>query len=86
MIDDTGTLVHPGDAGGAPNGINFDLEGRIVIASFGGPDDGYWPLQRLEPATGGVETLLSELGGRRLYGCNCPLVGSTGRIWCSHSI
>ena len=85
MIDDTGALARSGDAGGAPNGINFDLEGRIVIANFGGPDDGYGPLQRFDPATGEVETLVGEIDGRRLYGCNYPLVDSRGRIWCSHS-
>ena len=85
MIDDSGALLQRGNAGGAPNGINFDLEGRIVIANFGGPDDGYGPLQRFDPATGEVETLLDEIDGRRLYGCNYPLVDSGGRIWCSHS-
>ena len=84
-IDESGDLVRCGDAGGAPNGINFDLEGRIVIANFGGPDDGYGPLQRLDPATGEVETLCAEIDGRRLFGANYPLVDSQGRIWCSHS-
>ena len=44
MIDGPGALVRRGDAGGAPKGINFDLEGRIAIANFGGPDDGHGPL------------------------------------------
>jgi len=74
-----------GHAGGAPNGINFDLDGRIVIANFGGPEDGAGPLQRFDPGTGEVETLCDAIGGRRLFGCNYPLVDSTGKIWCSHS-
>ena len=41
-------------------------KGRVVIANFRGPDDGYDPLQRLDPATGEVETLLGEIEGRRL--------------------
>jgi gluconolactonase len=80
-----GGLQRVGAAGGAPNGINMDREGRIVIANFGGPDDGYGPLQRLDPATGAIETLCGELAGRKLFGSNYPLVDSRGRIWCSHS-
>jgi gluconolactonase len=84
-VEADGSLTRHGEAGGAPNGINFDMDGRIVIANFGGPDDGRGPLQRLDPSTGAVEVLLSEIGGRRLFGCNYPLVDSQGRIWCSHS-
>jgi len=80
-----GTLQRVGAAGGAPNGINMDREGRIVIANFGGPDDGYGPLQRLDTSTGNVETVCAALNGRRLFGSNYPLVDSRGRIWCSHS-
>ncbi len=80
-----GGLQRCGKAGGAPNGINMDLEERIIIANFGGPDDGLGPLQRLDTRTGVVETLVSEIGGRKLYGANYPLVDSRGRIWCSHS-
>lgn len=80
-----GSLDPVGHAGGAPNGINFDLEGRIVIANFGGPEDGHGPLQRLDPATGEVETLCGALDGRPLFGANYPVVDAGGRIWCSHS-
>jgi gluconolactonase len=80
-----GSLERVGTAGGAPNGINFDLQGRIVIANFGGPEDGFGPLQRLDPETGAVELLCGELEGRRMFGANYPLVDSKGRIWCSHS-
>jgi gluconolactonase len=84
-VDGDGSLARTGAAGGAPNGINFDLEGRIVIANFGGPEDGRGPLQRLDPVTGEVEVICAEIEGRTLYGCNYPLTDSTGRIWCSHS-
>lgn len=84
-IEPDGSLLRCGSAGGSPNGINFDLEGRIVIANFGGPDDGRGPLQRLDPASGTVELLCEAIDGRTLYGCNYPLVDSVGRIWCSHS-
>ena len=80
-----GGLERVGAAGGAPNGINMDRQGRIVIANFGGPDNGRGPLQRLDPATGKVETVCDELDGRTLFGSNYPLIDSRGRIWCSHS-
>ena len=37
-VNTDGTLSKMGDARGAPNGINFDLENRILIANFGGPE------------------------------------------------
>lgn len=80
-----GSITRVGHAGGAPNGINMDRQGRVLIANFGGPEDGHGPLQRLDPETGEVELLVGELGGRRLFGCNYPLVDSQDRIWCSHS-
>lgn len=80
-----GSLQRMGNAGGAPNGINMDFEGRLLIANFGGPDNGAGPLQRLDPKTGRVENLCTEIGGRKLYGSNYPLLDSKGRIWCSHS-
>ena len=80
-----GGLERVGAAGGAPNGINMDRQGRIVIANFGGPENGRGPLQRLDPATGKVETVCDELDGRTLFGSNYPLIDSRGRIWCSHS-
>ena len=80
-----GSITRVGHAGGAPNGINMDRQGRILIANFGGPEDGHGPLQRLDPASGEVELLVAELGGRKLFGCNYPVVDSQDRIWCSHS-
>lgn len=84
-VDASGQLTRVGKAGGAPNGINLDRRGRVVIANFGGPTDGYGPLQRLDPSTGAVETLVGDIGGRKLFGSNYPLVDSKDRIWCSHS-
>ncbi len=80
-----GGIDRVGRAGGAPNGINLDLEGRVLIANFGGPEDGVGPLQRLDPRTGEVTTLCAALNGRALFGANYPLVDSRGRVWCSHS-
>jgi len=75
-----GTLRRVGKAGGAPNGINMDRDGTILIANF---FDG--PLQRLDVETGEVTTIVSEVGGRRLAHSNYPQVDSRGNIWCTNS-
>lgn len=74
-----------GPQGGAPNGINMDVHGRVVIANFGIYDRQPGPLQRFDPASGAHETLLSEVGGRRLTSSNYPVIDSAGNIWCANS-
>jgi gluconolactonase len=83
-----GTLRRVGKTGGAPNGINMDARGRILIANFGlsgGDPDGAGALLRLDPETGAIESLCAELDGRRLVASNYPIVDRAGNIWCSHS-
>ena len=80
-----GSLHRVGHAGGAPNGINMDAAGRIVIANFGLGTAPTGPLQRLDPDTGRVEVLCEEIDGRRLVASNYPIIDSHGDIWCSHS-
>ena len=75
-----GGLRRVGNAGGEPNGINMDPQGRIIIANFG---NGL--LQRLDPATGTIDVLCAEIGGFKLRTSNYPIIDSAGNIWCSHS-
>lgn len=75
-----GGLRRVGHAGGEPNGINMDAQGRIVIANFG---NGL--LQRLDPDAGRLDVLCAQIGGRRLSTSNYPIVDRAGNIWCSHS-
>lgn len=75
-----GSLRRVGKAGGAPNGINLDREGRIVIANF---FDG--PVQRLDVTSGEVTTLCSEVDGVKLTHSNYPQIDSRGNIWCTNS-
>ncbi|HYB97798.1 MAG TPA: SMP-30/gluconolactonase/LRE family protein [Candidatus Limnocylindrales bacterium] len=75
-----GSLRRLGKAGGAPNGINMDLEGNIIIANF---FDG--PLQKLDVTSGDVTTVCNEVEGVRLTHANYPLVDSRGNIWCTNS-
>jgi gluconolactonase len=76
-----GTLRRSGTlAAGCANGINMDREGRIVLANFLAG-----PLQRFDPATETVETLCSEIAGRRLTTSNYPLIDRNGNLWCANS-
>lgn len=80
-----GSFRRMGPRGGAPNGINMDRQGRVVIANFGIYDREEGPLQRFDPATGRHETLVSEVEGRRLTSANYPVIDQAGNIWCANS-
>jgi gluconolactonase len=84
-IHPSGAFVRMGPKGGAPNGINMDLQGRVLIANFGIYDREEGPLQRFDPLTGAHETLLAEVGGKRLTSANYPVIDSAGNIWCANS-
>lgn len=80
-----GTLRRVGHAGGKPNGINMDAQGRILIANFGLGSASTGPLQRLDPETGKIEIVCAEIDGRPLVASNYPIVDRAGNVWCSHS-
>jgi gluconolactonase len=80
-----GSFKRMGPKGGAPNGINMDRQGRVLIANFGIYDREEGPLQRFDPATGRHETLLAQVGGRRLTSANYPVMDRAGNIWCANS-
>jgi gluconolactonase len=80
-----GGLRRVGQAGGAPNGINIDTRGRILIANFGLGTAPTGPLQRLDVDTGEVTVLCAQVGGRPLVASNYPIVDRAGNVWCSHS-
>lgn len=80
-----GSFKRMGPRGGAPNGINMDRQGRVLIANFGIYDREEGPLQRFDPATGAHETLLAEVGGKRLTSANYPVMDRAGNIWCANS-
>jgi gluconolactonase len=80
-----GSFKRMGPRGGAPNGINMDRQGRVLIANFGIYDREEGPLQRFDPTTGEHETLLAEVGGRRLTSANYPVLDRQGNIWCANS-
>jgi len=76
-----GTLSRVGKAGGEPNGIKIDpRDGSIVIANIGSGS-----LQRLDPVTGAVTTILTEAGGAPILTPNYLLFDSRGNLWCSVS-
>ncbi len=80
-----GSFKRLGPRGGAPNGINMDLQGRVLIANFGIYDKEDGPLERFDPVTGLRETLVAEVGGKRLTSANYPVVDRAGNIWCANS-
>ncbi|KRB52138.1 SMP-30/gluconolactonase/LRE family protein [Phenylobacterium sp. Root700] len=80
-----GSFRRMGPKGGAPNGINMDRQGRVLIANFGIYDREEGPLQRFDPASGQHETLLAEVGGKRLTSANYPVMDRAGNIWCANS-
>jgi len=80
-----GSFQRMGPRKGAPNGINMDREGRVVIANFGIYDRQEGPLERFDPKSGARETLLAEVGGRRLTSANYPVIDRAGNIWCANS-
>lgn len=80
-----GSFKTLGPKGGAPNGINMDPQGRILIANFGIYDREPGPLERFDPDTGVHETLLTEVDGRTLTSANYPIMDKAGNIWCANS-
>ena len=75
-----GSLRRVGKAGGEPNGINMDREGRIIIANFGSG-----AVQRLDPTSGRIEMLCDTVEGVRLTTANYPIIATDGTIWCANS-
>ena len=84
-IHPDGSFTRMGPKGGAPNGINMDLQGRVLIANFGIYDGEPGPLQRFDPATGRHETLVAQVEGRKLTSSNYPVLDRAGNIWCANS-
>ena len=80
-----GSFRRMGPRRGAPNGINMDLQGRVLIANFGIYDREDGPLERFDPATGVRETLVSEVEGLKLTSANYPVMDRAGNIWCANS-
>ena len=81
-----GSFKRLGPRGGAPNGLNMDRQGRVLIANFGIYDREAGPLQRFDPATGAHETLLAEVDGRRLTSANYPVMTARRRLNAAHPI
>lgn len=69
----------------APNGVAIDAQGRAIIANMGLLKGKAGSLQRVDPATGAVETLADRLDGRALVASNGPATARDGSIYCTHS-
>jgi sugar lactone lactonase YvrE len=76
---DTGTTSTVTATGGRPLGLELLPEGRILVC------DAHRGLLALDPATGELETLLTEVDGIRLRCPNNAAVAPDGTIWFSDS-
>jgi len=83
------------ETGGGPNGAAIGPDGMVYICNNGGlawAEDGMpsgglptgytgGSIQRVDPATGKVETLYTECSGQRLRGPNDLVFDATGGFW-----
>lgn len=67
------------DTGGRPLGIEMDGDGRLLVC------DAALGLLRVDPATGGVETVTTSAGGRDFVFCNNAAIAGDGTVWFSDS-
>ena len=72
-------LVEVANTGGRPLGIELLADGRLVVC------DARRGLLRVDPDTGAVEELVTEVGGKRLVFCNNAAVATDGTIYFSES-
>ena len=75
----TGSTVTVTATGGRPLGLELLPDGRILVC------DAHRGLLALDPTTGELETLLTEVDGIRLRCPNNAAVGPDGTIWFSDS-
>lgn len=68
-----------------PTGVAVDREGRVIIANMGLLNGGPGSLQRVDVATGAIETLVDALEGRALVASNGPVAARDGTLYCTHS-
>jgi gluconolactonase len=74
-----GSIRPVGSAGGEPNGINFLPDGRLLIANLQGT------VQVLDPGTGAVDPLLTEVDGVPVTHANYVLADAEGFVWATES-
>jgi sugar lactone lactonase YvrE len=72
-------VTRVGRTGGRPLGLEWLPDGRILVC------DAHAGLLALDPATGSVETLLTDVEGRRMVFCNNAAVAADGTVYFSDS-
>ena len=76
---DGGSAEAVTDTGGRPLGLAVARDGRLLIC------DSHRGLLRYDPATGTIETLVAEVGGRPLTFCSNVVESSSGTIFFTES-
>lgn len=75
-----GKMIRYGSGGATPNGLAVDPRGRILIAEYQ-----HGRLDRFDPGTVIISTIVSEVQGRKTSRANYPAVDQQGRVWCTCS-
>jgi sugar lactone lactonase YvrE len=65
--------------GGRPLGIEFDLDGRLLVC------DSRRGVLRIDTSTGAVELVTDSVAGRKMVFCNNAAIASDGTVWFSDS-
>jgi len=76
---DGGAVDKVAHTGGRPLGIEFDLDGRLLVC------DARKGLLRVDPAGGGIEAVADSVAGTPMAFCNNAAIASDGTVWFSDS-
>ena len=69
------------ETGGGPNGAAFGPDGRLWICNNGGRGGERGSIQSVDPDTGAVETVYTEVEGQRLSAPNDLVFDAAGGFW-----
>jgi len=67
------------DTGGRPLGLEFDLDGRLLVC------DAHRGLLRVDTRSGGVEAVADSVDGVRMVFCNNAAIAGDGTVWFTDS-
>jgi sugar lactone lactonase YvrE len=79
LTDEGRTISTVADTGARPAGIELDADGTLIVC------DSHRGLLRVQPETGRVQTLVSELAGRPLMFTNNASIAADGSVYFSDS-
>ena len=78
-VNPSGVITEVANTGGRPLGVEIAPDGAIIVCDF------RRGLLRVDPAHGGVEVLVDEIGGKPIVFCNNCTIGRDGTIYFTDS-